>query len=44
MKKILFYDISGMIHSNNISEILIVFEYCRNMYPCHMRFRLKRNT
>ena len=32
-KKMLFYNISGAIHSNNISEIL--FEYFRNMYPCH---------
>ena len=37
-KKILFYNISGAIHSNNISEILILFEYFRNMYPCHRRF------
>ena len=27
-----------MIHSNNISEILALFEYFRNMYPCHRRF------
>ena len=27
MKKILFYNISGAIHSNNISEILTLFEY-----------------
>ena len=26
-KKKLFYNISGVIHSNNISEILILFEY-----------------
>ena len=39
MKKILFYNISGAIHGNNISEILISFEYFRNMYPCHRRFR-----
>ena len=25
------------IHSNNISETLILFEYFRNMYPCHWR-------
>ena len=37
MKKTLFYNISGLIHSNNISEILILFEYFRNMYPCHRR-------
>ena len=35
MQKILFYNISGAIHSNNISEILILIEYFRNMYPCH---------
>ena len=29
----IFYNISGAIHSNNISEILILFEYFRNMYP-----------
>ena len=39
MKKILFYNISGAIHSNNISEILILFEYFRNMYPCHRSFK-----
>ena len=39
MKKILFYNISGAIHSNNISEILILSEYFRNMYPCHGRLR-----
>ena len=39
MKKILFYNISGARHSNNISEILILFEYFRNMYPCHRRFK-----
>ena len=38
MKKILFY-ISGAIHNNIISEILTLFEYFRNMYPCHRRFR-----
>ena len=37
-KKKLFYDIPGVIHSNNISEILILFEYFRNVYPCHRRF------
>ena len=31
MKKILFYHISGAIHKNNISEILILFEYLRNI-------------
>ena len=36
MKKMLFYNISGAIHSNNISEI-ILFEYFRNMCPCHRR-------
>ena len=39
MKKILFYNISGAIHSNNISEILILFEYFQNMYPCHRRLK-----
>ena len=39
MKKILFYNISGAIQSNNISEILILFEYFGNMYPCHRRLR-----
>ena len=34
----LFYNISGAIHSNNISEILILFEYFRNMYSCHRHF------
>ena len=29
-----FY-VSGAIHRNNISEILILFEYFRNMYTCH---------
>ena len=43
MKKILFYNISGAIHSNNISEILILFEYFRNMYPCHRRFIYSKN-
>ena len=38
-KKKLFYNISGAIHSNNISETLILLEYFRNMYPCHRRFR-----
>ena len=37
MKKMLFYNISGAIHSNNISEILILFEYFRNLYPSHRR-------
>ena len=37
MKKILFYNISGAIQSNNVSEILILFEYFGNMYPCHRR-------
>ena len=41
MKKILFYNISGAIHSNNISEILILFEYFRNMYPHQRRFMIK---
>ena len=36
-KKIFFYNISGAIHSNNISEILIFFEFFRNMYPSHRR-------
>ena len=36
--KKIFYNISGAIHSSNISEILILFEYFRNMYPCHRRF------
>ena len=30
--------ISGAIHSNNISEIKILSEYFRNMYPCHRCF------
>ena len=30
-KKILFYNISGAIHNNNISEILILFEYFWNL-------------
>ena len=38
-KKILFHNISGAIHSNNISEILILFEYFRNIYSCHRCFR-----
>ena len=42
MKKILFYNISGAIHSNNILEILILFEYFRNMYPCHWHFNIER--
>ena len=33
----LFCNISVATHSNNISEILILFEYFRNMYPCHRR-------
>ena len=37
-KKVLFYNISGAIHRNNISEILILFEYFRNMYPWHRCF------
>ena len=37
-KKVLFCNISGAIHSNNISKILILFEYFRNMYPCHRQF------
>ena len=40
MKKKLFYNISDRIHSNNISEILILFGYFRNMYPCHRRLSL----
>ena len=36
-EKILFHNISGAIHGNNISEILILFEYFRKMYPCHRR-------
>ena len=36
-KKILLYNISGA--SNIISEILVLFEYFRNMYPCHRRFK-----
>ena len=43
MKKILFFNISGTIHSNNISEILILLEYFRNMYPCHRRFKQYAN-
>ena len=39
MKKILFFNISDTIHSNNISEILILFEYFWNMYPCHRCLR-----
>ena len=44
-KKELFY-ISDAIHSNNISEILILFEYFRNMYPCRKRLKkfVKRYT
>ena len=38
-RKIWFYNISGAIHSNNISVILILFEYFRNMYPYHRLFR-----
>ena len=44
MKKILFYNISGAIHSNNVSEILILFEYFRNMYPCHWRCICKKKA
>ena len=40
-QKILFYNISGAIHSNNISEILILFEYFRIMYPHQRRFMIK---
>ena len=40
MKKILFCNILDAIHSNKISEILMLFEYFRNMYPCHRRFSL----
>ena len=36
--KKIFY-ISGAIHSNNISVILILFEDFRNMYPYHRLFR-----
>ena len=43
MKKI-FYNISGAIHSNNVSEILILFEYFRNMYPCHWRCICKKKA
>ena len=39
MKKILFYNISDAIDSNNVSEILILFEYFRNIYPCHRRLK-----
>ena len=42
-KKILFYNISSAIHGNNISEILILFEYFRNMCPCHRRFTASKN-
>ena len=38
MKKKLFY-IVGAIDSNNVSEILILFEYFRNIYPCHRRLK-----
>ena len=38
-KKILFYNISGAMHSNNVSVILILFEYFRNMYPYRRLFR-----
>ena len=38
--KKVFRNISGATHSNNISEILIYFEYFRNMYPCHRYFRV----
>ena len=31
-QKKLFKNISGAIHSNNIWEILILFEYFQNMY------------
>ena len=40
MKKILFCNILDAIHSNKISEILMLFEYFRNIYPCHRRFSL----
>ena len=32
---------SGAIQSSNISEILILFEYFQNMYPCRRRLRNK---
>ena len=41
MEKKLFHNISGAIHNNNISEILMLFEYFRNMYPCHKRLKQK---
>ena len=40
MKKKLFYNISGLIHSKNISEMLLLFECFRNMYPCYRHFKL----
>ena len=43
MKRILFYNILGAIHSNDFSEILILFEYFRNMYPCHRRLSMAKN-
>ena len=43
-EKKLFYSISGAMHSNNISEILILFQYFRNMDPCHRRFKYILNT
>ena len=44
-KKKLFDNISGVIqsNSNNISQILMLFEYFRNMYPCHRRLRKLQN-
>ena len=39
MKKKFFFNILRAIHSNNISEILILFAYFRNMYPCHRCLR-----
>ena len=42
MKKI-FYNISGEIH-NNISEILLLLEYFRNMYLCHRCLRIARKN
>ena len=36
MKKI-FYNISGAIRSNNISGLLILFNYFQNMYLCDRR-------
>ena len=38
-KNILFYNISGAIYSNKISEIFILFEYFQNMHPCHRRLK-----